>query len=54
MSSIGTLKYIAHLLPLLCLLRFAINARTKYVALVLVVINMEWRSQVIFDSSYSK
>ena len=51
MSSMGALKYIAHLLLLLRLLHFIINVRNKCVTLVQVVIDMEWRSYVIFDSS---
>ena len=50
-SSMGDLKYTAHLLPLFRLLLFIINACNKCVTLVLAVIDMEWRSHVIFDSS---
>ena len=50
-SSMGALKYTAHLLPLLHSLLFIINAHNKCVTLVQVVIDMEWRSHVIFDSS---
>ena len=50
-SSMGALKYTAHLLSLLYSLLFIINARNKCVTLVQVVIDMEWRSHVIFDSS---
>ena len=49
-SSMGALKYTAHLLSLLYSLLFIINARNKCVTLVQVVIDMEWRSHVIFDS----
>ena len=51
MSSMGTLKYTAHLLPLLHLLRFIINACNKCVTLIRVVIDMEWQSYVVFNSS---
>jgi len=40
-SSVGALKYIAHMLSLLRPLLFIINARNKCVTLVLVVIDME-------------
>ena len=49
--SMGALKYTTHLLPLFRLLLFIINARNKCVMLVLAIIDMEWRSHVIFDSS---
>ena len=50
-SLMEALKYTAHLLPLLHSLLFIINARNKCVTLVQVVIDMEWWSHVIFDSS---
>ena len=50
-SWMGSLKYIAHLLPLLCLLLFFINACNKCVTLIWIVIDTEWRSRVIFNSS---
>ena len=40
-SSMGALKYTAHLLSLLYSLLFIINARNKCVTLVQVVIDME-------------
>ena len=46
--SMRALKCTAHLLSLLCLLRFIINACNKCVTLVWVIINMEWQSHVIF------
>ena len=48
MSSMGALKHIAHLLPLLHPLHFIINACYKCVTLVWVIIYMEWQSHVIF------
>ena len=50
-SWMGALKCTTHLLPLLYPLVFIINACNKCVMLVWVVIGMEWRSCVIFDSS---
>ena len=50
-SWMGSLKYTTHLLLLLCLLLFIINACNKCVTLVWIVIDMEWWSCVIFDSS---
>ena len=51
MSLMEALKYTAHLLLLLHLLHFIINACNKCVTFIWVVINMEWQSHVIFDSS---
>ena len=51
MLSIGALKCTTHLLPLLCLLRFIINACNKYVTLTLIVINGNDDPRLVLDSS---
>ena len=49
--SVGALKCIAHLLPLLCLLHFIINTCNKCLTFTLIVINGNDDPRLFFDSS---
>ena len=52
--SMGALKCTAHLLPLLYLLRFIINAHNKCVMLALIVINGNDDPGLFFTHQYPK